>query len=218
MKCAGRNTNNTKAQSGVHKCLIQEAPFESWHAAIFSGFSVKDHVRSHHGTANDGRAIKQFLRQITRIRLHSVCRLHVSAFEGALERLAGLLKGRLLCRLLEGSILVEKADCAVGRLGELFESGRDGKRPTDEKRHGRGMSSSCRWDGERGNCRISMSFKIIAGRKVTSSSVRRPECSRSADYKTCSVHVTEIRFPITITMTTAGERSARAKAFLILVL
>ena len=122
MKCAGSNTNDTNTQSGMQKGLVEIAPFVKRHSAIFPGLAVKDQIRERNGTANDCGTIEQFLRQVLRGALsHAVCRLNICALEGALEGLARLLERRLLCRLLEGAILMEESDRRVRRLRELFD-------------------------------------------------------------------------------------------------
>lgn len=54
-----RQGNNTDTQSRVHERLVEVAPLERWHPAIFAGLTVKDGVDGDNRTAKDGTAYKQ---------------------------------------------------------------------------------------------------------------------------------------------------------------
>jgi hypothetical protein len=84
VQSACRHANDSDAQSRVHKRVVEIAPFEVGHAAIFAGFAVEDEVDTQERRTKDASAVEHALAHIA-LRNRIVGRLLVRAAEGSAE-------------------------------------------------------------------------------------------------------------------------------------
>ena len=64
VESAGGNADDTETETGMQEGLIEKVPLKGGHAAIFSGFSVKNDVRRNDGPSNNSGSVDELLRQI----------------------------------------------------------------------------------------------------------------------------------------------------------
>lgn len=124
MQCARRDADDPQAHPRVQEGLVQVAPLERRHAAIFSGFAVEEQVGADQGRANQSRADDELLSEIARVRPRRLVRLlDVVAAKGIWKGSAGFGKRGRQGGFGVDSRAVECADgCRRGGFGNLLES------------------------------------------------------------------------------------------------
>ena len=86
VQCLCCHSDDTDAQTCVHKGLVQELPFEGWHASIFPRLPVEEGICGYDGATYDGGAVEKSLCERARARSVDLTGLlHVGAAEGRLE-------------------------------------------------------------------------------------------------------------------------------------